>query len=159
MASENGISNWNITFQKNPKITGNFFSPAVWLVGARFEGNCEGVHLASSDLLFFTGNTIFLFSWHFLALFGYFPQFWSVFNETQDLSFFFKVMKNRGVVFSVFRFVCLLSWPQASFLQNSAFFSLSSFLPPSRQTNDNCGNFFSNFQGFTLLSWQKVGRI
>ena len=26
---------------------------------------------------FFTGNTIFLFSWHFLALFGYFRQFWS----------------------------------------------------------------------------------
>ena len=43
-------------------------------------------------------------------------------------------------------FVCLLSF-------------FSSFLPPSRQTNDKFGNFFSNFQGFTLVPWQKVGRI
>ena len=35
----------------------------------------------------------------------------------------------------------------------------SSFLPPSRQTNDKFGYFFSNFQGFTLVPWQKVGRI
>ena len=45
-------------------------------------------------------------------------------------------------------------------LQNSAFFSLSSLLSLSRQTNDKFGNFFfSNFQGFTLVPWQKVGRI
>ena len=42
-------------------------------------------------------------------------------------------------------------------LQNSFF---SSFLPLSRQSNDKFGNFFfSNFQGFTLVPWQKVGRI
>ena len=29
----------------------------------------------------------------------------------------------------------------------------------SRQTNDIYVNFFSNFQGFTLSSWQKVGRL
>ena len=61
---------------------------------------------------------------NFLALFGTFlllgTQFWSVFNETQDLSFFFKVIFNRGVVFSVFRFVCLLGWPQADFFQKTA---------------------------------------
>ena len=61
-----------------------------------------------------------LFFGHFLALFSYFTQFWSVFNETQDLSFFFKVIFNRGVVFSVFRFVCLLGWPQADFFQKTA---------------------------------------
>ena len=44
-------------------------------------------------------------------------------------------------------FVCLLS------------FFLPLFPPPSRQTNDKFGNFFSNFQGFTLVPWQKVGRI
>ena len=67
----------------------------------------------------------------FLPLFGYFTQFWSVFNETQDLSFFFKVVLNRGVVFSVFRFVCLLGWPQADFFQKMAkmlrFFRKSGF--------------------------------
>jgi hypothetical protein len=36
---------------------------------------------------------------------------------------------------------------------------VSSFVPLSRQTNDNLGIFFSNFQGFTLVPWQKVGRI
>jgi hypothetical protein len=39
-------------------------------------------------------------------------------------------------------------------LQNSFFFFL-----PSCQSNDKFGNFFSNFQGFTLVPWQKVGRI
>ena len=44
--------------------------------------------------------------------------------------------------------VCLLS------------FFLPFFLPPSRQTNDIIlVIFFSNFQGFTSLPWQKVGRI
>ena len=116
-----GVRKWDFqlehNFSKKSKNNRKFFFTLSWLVGARFEGNCEGVHLASSDLLFFTGNTIFLFSWHFLALFGYFPQFWSVFNETQDLSFFFKVMKNRGVVFPFFMFVCLLGWPQAFFFK------------------------------------------
>ena len=98
--------------------------------------------------------------WHFLALFGYFPQFWSVFNETQDLSFFFKVMKNRGVVFSVFRFVCLLGWPQALFCktQLSSVF-LHYFHSPVKRTINLVIFFFSNFQGFTFLPWQKVGGI
>ena len=39
-------------------------------------------------------------------------------------------------------------------LQNSPFFFL-----PSCQSNDKFGIFFSNFQGFTLVPWQKVGRI
>ena len=43
------------------------------------------------------------------------------------------------------------------FLCKTALFS--SFLPLPRQTNDKFGNFFSNFQGFTLVPWQKVGRI
>ena len=125
-------------------------------MGAQIEGNREGVHLARKNPRFFTGNTFLLIFWHFLPLFGYFTQFWSVFNETQDLSFFFKVILNRGVVFSVFRFVCLLGWPQALFCKTQ----LSSLLSLSRQTNDKFGNFFfSNFQGFTLVPWQKVGRI
>ena len=100
-----------------------------------------------------------LIFWHFLPLFGYFTQFWSVFNETQDLSFFFKVILNRGVVFSVFRFVCLLGWPQALFCktQLSSVF-LHYFHSPVKRTI-NLVIFSSNFQGFTLLPWQKVGRI
>ena len=144
-----------------------------------------------------------------MALFGYFTQFWSVFNETRDLSFFFKVIFSRGVVFSVFRFVCLLGWPQADFFQktakmhrfqrNSGFKLLfqSYFQPRGRFFNFHvclfvklaaglffskntdgvtfCNFlpfftslvkrtiilvfFFSNFQGFTLVPWQKVGRI
>ena len=150
-----------------------------------------------------------LIFWHYLALFGYFTQFWSVFNETQDLSFFFKVIFNRGVVFSVFRFVCLLGWPQADFFQKTAkmhrfqrnsgfkllfqsyfqprgrffnfhvclfvklaaglFFSKNTdgvtfcnflpFFPSLVKRTIILVFFFSNFQGFTLLPWQKVGRI
>ena len=33
------------------------------------------------------------------------------------------------------------------------------FFLPSCQSNDKLGIFFSNFQGFTLVPWQKVGRI
>ena len=100
-----------------------------------------------------------LFFGHFLALFSYFTQFWSVFNETRDLSFFFKVVLNRGVVFPFFTFVCLLSWPQACFCktQLSSVF-LHYFHSPVKRTI-NLVIFSSNFQGFTLVPWQKVGRI
>ena len=39
------------------------------------------------------------------------------------------------------------------------FFAKQPFFLPSCQSNDKFGNFFSNFQGFTLVPWQKVGRI
>ena len=39
--------------------------------------------------------------WHFFALFGYLTQFWSVFNETQDLSFFFKVVLSPAAVTTI----------------------------------------------------------
>ena len=58
------------------------------------------------------------------CIFSKIPQKCSVFNETQDLSFFRPGDFNRAVVFSSFTFVCLLSWPQAFFLQNSAFCNL-----------------------------------
>jgi hypothetical protein len=54
------------------------------------------------------------------------PQKCSVFNETQDLSFFCRGDFNRGVVLPIFTFVCLLSWPQALFgkVQLASVFSL-----------------------------------
>ena len=60
------------------------------------------------------------------CIFSKIPQKCSVFNETQELSFFRRGDFNRAVVFSIFTFVCLLSWPQAFFCKtqlSSIFFT------------------------------------
>ena len=152
-----GIASHTFFFRLFLPVFGSkiFFHPEYGLWGLKSKEIARAFTSRNKIEGFFTGNTFLLIFWHFLALFGYFTQFWSVFNETRDLSFFFKVIFNRGVVFSVFRFVCLLSWPQASFLQNSAHFSLSSLLSLSRQTNDKFGNFFFKFSRLHLSTVAK----
>ena len=114
-----GIASHTFFFRLFLPVFGSkiFFHPKYGLWGLKSKEIARAFTSRNKIEGFFTGNTIFLFSWHFLALFGYFPQFWSVFNETQDLSFFFKVILNRGVVFPFFMFVCLLGWPQAFFFK------------------------------------------
>ena len=73
-------------------------------------------------------------------------------------------LKKKNLFYFIFKiyFVCLLGcFPYLFKIFLVCLFVklFSSFLPPSRQTNDKFGYFFSNFQGFTLVPWQKVGRI
>ena len=75
-----------------------------------------------------------------------FPLFVKLFSLLIKISFVCLFVKLFSLLIKI-SFVCLLS------------FFLPLFPPPSRQTNDKFGNFFSNFQGFTLVPWQKVGRI
>jgi len=79
---------------------------------------------------------------------------WHWFQETWKKHLF-------SFIFKIY-IVCLLGcFPY--FLKFSLFVCLLSsflpfFLPPVKRTI-NLGGFFSNFQGFTLVPWQKVGRI
>ena len=76
------------------------------------------------------------------CIFSKIPQKCSVFNETQELSFFRRGDFNRAVVFSIFTFVCLLSWPQAFFCKTQLS-SIFSTAVASEMTAHWFPNFFS----------------
>ena len=91
------------------------------------------------------------------CIFSKIPQKCSVFNETQDLSFFFDGRFNRGVVFSIFTFVCLLSWPQAFFFKKHRFLP---FFPSLVKRTIILVIFFFKFSRLHLItvakSWQNL---
>ena len=94
-------------------------------------------------------SSAFLQSFHYCSFRNDFDLIFQVFSGHFQLNFlkFTLFVKLFSSLFKIF-FVCL-------------FVKLfSSFLPPSRQTNDNFGIFFFKFsRHFTLVPWQKVGRI
>ena len=94
----------------------------------------------------------------FLALFGTFWLFPSILVRFQRNSGFKLLFQSyfepRGRFFS-FQVRLFVRLAAGLVLQNSAFFSLSSLLSPSRQTNDKFGNFFFKFSRLHLSTVAK----
>ena len=122
-------------FSKKSKNNRKFFFTLSWLVGARFEGNCEGVHLASSDLRFFYWKHHFPI---FLALFGTFWLFPSIlvrFQRNSGFKLLFQSYEEPRGRFSIFH-VCLFVRLFVSKNRDGVTFCnfLPFFLPPVKRT-------------------------
>ena len=87
----------------------------------------------------------------FFVKFSLFANLFSLLFKFFFVCLFVKLFSLLFKIYFVCLFVKLFSLLFKIFLVCLFVKLFSSFLPLSRQTNDNFGNFFSNFQGFTLL--------
>ena len=163
MQSENWISNWNLKTQKNPntskKIEKNpkfFFSLFDGLWGLKSSGIarafifCDKTSRFLAILAFLHRGRYFFFQ-----LFCYFTQSMACdsSNRSELRGRSSRTIKFHDFwLFPIFTQMALIYF----FLQNSFFLLFFLFLV---KRTIKLVIFFFNFQGFTLLPWQKVGRI
>ena len=87
------------------------------------------------------------------------PQKCSVFNETQDLSFFCRGDFNRGVVLPIFTFVCLfVKLAAGPFWQSSACFSLFTTFQLPKWPGIDFPTFPWSFPARSGYLWTKIDR-
>ena len=149
MQSENGISNWNLKIQKNPKITKSreknpkfFFHPKYGLWGLKSKGIARAF-ISSAKISRFLAILAFSYRGRvFFQLFCYFTQSMACDSSNRSES---RGRSSRTIKFHDFWLFCLFPiFIQMAllfvtfwlFLCKTAFFFLS------RQTNDNFGKTF-----------------